>query len=359
MRALLLALGGDEHRLVLTLHHVACDAWSMGILVREVAALYGAFARGAAPELPEPPVQYADYAAWQRAWLDGPVLDEQIDWWRRRLAGSPPPLDLAAAGIGGAPVGPARGGARRGGREVAALPPEIAAGVRELARRQGATPFIVLFAAFQALLGRLAGVLDLVVGVPVAGRDRRELEDLIGLFLNMLPLRADLAGDPGFGELVARTRAGVLGAFAHQDVPFERLVEELRPPRQAGRAPFFEIAFGYQAAPRESFELPALQIRPLPVEQEAVRYELTLWILEGRESLMAVWTYDRDRFDRAAVLRLHRGFSTLLGQCLADPGVRLGALALEGAEEREEREREERRLKEAGRRRFAAAGKGG
>ncbi|HSL83168.1 MAG TPA: condensation domain-containing protein, partial [Thermoanaerobaculia bacterium] len=224
LRALLVRLGPADHALLLAVHHIVFDGWSLGVLLRELSELYGAGRGDAGPgeaALPELPVQYADFAAWQRAWLTGPVLEEQLAYWRERLAGAPEVLALPADRSRPAD----RSG--RGGRLEVRFGPELAGALRGLARERGATLFMVLLAGFQALLGRLAGTADVPVGTPVAGRSRWEVEGLIGFFVNTLVLRGDLAGDPAFGELVARTRETALEAWARQDLPFERLVAEL------------------------------------------------------------------------------------------------------------------------------------
>ncbi|HLL48050.1 MAG TPA: condensation domain-containing protein, partial [Longimicrobiaceae bacterium] len=220
-RALLLRLGAEEHVLVLCVHHVVSDGWSMGVLFGELSALYGAFARGEPSPLAELPIQYADYAVWQREHLSGEVLERQLAYWTRRLAGAPSLLEL--------PTDRPRPAAQsfRGARLRFELPAGLVDALGELARREDATLYMVLAAAFQLLLSRWSGQEDLVVGTPVAGRTHPETEGLIGLFANTLALRGDLSGEPTFRELLGRVRESALGAFAHQDLPFEKLLEEL------------------------------------------------------------------------------------------------------------------------------------
>ena len=252
LRAALLRLETAVHALLLNMHHIVSDGWSMGVLVREITALYGAViagvagvagVSGTASPLPGLPVQYADFAVWQRGWLQGEVLDRQIAYWRERLAGAPVSLDLPADRP--RPVVPTS----RGRRLRAGFGPGLSRGLRELARRHEASLYMALLAGFQALLGRLSRQEDLSVGSPVANRQRPEVEPLIGFFVNSLVMRGDLAGDPPLRELLARTRKSTLEAFAHQDLPFERLVEELQPERHLSLTPLFQVVLAVQNAP--------------------------------------------------------------------------------------------------------------
>ncbi|HEV2734482.1 MAG TPA: condensation domain-containing protein, partial [Longimicrobiaceae bacterium] len=257
LRARLLRLDGDDHVLCFTLHHVVGDGWSMDVLVREVSALYGALSRGEASPLPPLPVQYADFAVWQRAWLSGETLEEQVGFWKRELRGAPPLLEVPTDRPRAAGQSP------RAGSHRFALSAEAAEGLRALSLREGATLFMTLLAAWQTLLGRYAGQDDVVVGTPIAGRTRRETEGLIGFFVNMLALRADLGGDPTCRELVGRTRATALGAYAHQDLPFERLVEELSVERSLTHHPVFQAAFALRrAGAYERLSLGGLELAP-------------------------------------------------------------------------------------------------
>ena len=240
------------------MHHIASDGWSMGILVREVAALYAAFAEGRPSPLPELPVQYADFAVWQRSWLHGEVLESEIAFWRRQLAGLPPLLEL--------PTDRPRPAVQsyRGASRPVRLPAGLTRQVEALARREGATLFMVLLAGFQALLARSSGQDDLAVGSPVAGRNRVETEGLIGFFVNTLVLRGDLSGaSPSFRELLGRVRETALAAYLHQDVPFEKLVEELAPERSLAHTPLFQVMLVLQNAPVESLEIRDLRLRPV------------------------------------------------------------------------------------------------
>ncbi len=227
-RARLLRLAPGEHLLLLTLHHIVSDGWSSRVLLRELSVLYRAFAAGAPSPLPELPIQYGDYAVWQREELAGEALDEQVAFWRAELEGAPPATELPVD----RPHPPTRGG--RSGRHLLAVSAESSLRLAALARAEGATTFMALLAACGAWLGGYADADDVVLGTPIAGRTQEELEGLIGFFVNTLAIRVDLSGDPAFRELVARVRARLLGAYAHQDLPFEKVVEELRVPRDPG-----------------------------------------------------------------------------------------------------------------------------
>ncbi|HYH45921.1 MAG TPA: condensation domain-containing protein, partial [Thermoanaerobaculia bacterium] len=235
LRARLVRLGEGEHFLVLVLHHIATDLWSFGILIRELGTVYNRISAGDLTPLPELPIQYADFAAWQRGWLTGEVLEGQLGYWRKQLQGAPVSLDL--------PTDRPRPAAQ--GFAGAVLPFTLAAGLlgalRALAQESGGTLFMVAWSAFAALLSRYSGQRDLLLGFPIAGRTRREVEPLIGLFINTLVLRADLSGDASFREIVDRARETTLGAFAHQELPFEKLVEELQPERDLSRAPLVQV----------------------------------------------------------------------------------------------------------------------
>ncbi|MEW5925956.1 MAG: amino acid adenylation domain-containing protein [Gemmatimonadota bacterium] len=329
LRSTLLRLAEDDHVLLFTLHHVVGDGWSMDVLVREVSALYAAFGRGAEPDLPELPIQYADFAVWQRAWLSGPVLEAQVGWWRERLRGAPPLLELPVD----RPRAPGRGA--RAGSHRFALPAEAARGLRALSRREGTTLFMTLLAGWQALLGRYAGQRDVVVGTPIAGRTRTELEGLIGFFVNMLPLRADLGGDPAWTELLARVRDTALGAYSHQDLPFERLVDELGVERSLLHAPVFQVVFALSGAgAREArLSLGTVGLEPFGGGAEVTKFDLNLSILDGDDGLDATLAYRAGLYDAETVARMASHLEILLEAMAAAPGTRLSEVSLlRGAE---------------------------
>ncbi len=321
-RVRLLRLAADEHLLFVGMHHVVSDGWSLGVLFGEMSALYGAFSRGEASPLAPLPVQYADYAAWQRAWLAREPLERQLGWWRERLEGAPRVLELPTDG----PRPPVQSG--RGAQHAVALPAGLSDGLRALARREGATLFMTLLAGFQALLAKYSGQDDLLVGTPVAGRTRPELEGLIGFFVNTLALRGRLDGDPTFRALLARTREETLGAFAHQDLPFERLVDALAPERDLGRNPLFQVVFSLQSAERGTPEPAGLRMQVQEEETHTAKFDLTLSLLDGADGLSGSLEYATDLFDAATAGRMARHLAVLLAGIAADPDARLADLTL-------------------------------
>ncbi|MCB1057584.1 MAG: AMP-binding protein, partial [Acidobacteria bacterium] len=328
LRTALLRLAPAEHLLLLDLHHIVSDGWSMGVLMGEVAALYGAFAEGRRSPLPELSVQYADYARWQRRRLPPERIEAELEVWRRRLAGAPELLEL--------PTDRPRPGLRshRGSSVPVRLGRATSAALEALAGRLGATPFMVLSAAFAALLGRAAGQREVVVGSPVAGRPRRELEPLVGFFVNTLPLRVELGGGPSFAELVVRQRAVALEAFAHAEIPFERLVEELAPRRLAGVTPLYQVVFALQNAPGGELELPGLVLEPWAPPSRSAKFDLTLSLSRGEDGFAGSLELDLDLFDRTTVRRLAHGFELLLAGAVATPERPVAELSVMAAAER-------------------------
>jgi amino acid adenylation domain-containing protein len=328
LRGLLYATREDEHALILAMHHIVCDGWSLGVLARELGGLYDTFSRRRPSPLPALPVQYADFAVWQRRLLSGPVLDGLLSYWKRQLAGLPPLLEL--------PTDRPRPRVQtfRGSLLPVALPPGTTAAVRELSRRSGATPFMTLLAAFFALLRRHTRQDDLAVGSPVANRGRVEIEGLIGFFVNTLVLRTDLGGDPPFRELLARVRAVAAGAYAHQDLPFETLVQEIDPERQLSHNPLFQVMFLLQNAPMPELSVSGLKLSPLAVGGGTSKFDLSLHFWEAEPELVGYFEYNTDLFDRATVARLADHFVRLLQGVLADPDSRLSALPLLAPAER-------------------------
>ncbi|MEW5927966.1 MAG: amino acid adenylation domain-containing protein, partial [Gemmatimonadota bacterium] len=328
LRAALFRLGGEDHVLSLTLHHIVGDGWSLRVLVREVSALYAAFSRGEAPRLPGLPVQYADFAVWQREWLSGEVLEAQLAWWRERLAGAPPLLEI--------PTDHPRTAGRddRAGSHRFSLSAETTRALRALSRREGATLFMTLLAGWQALLDRFAGQADVVVGSPVAGRTRAETEGLVGFFVNMLALRADLAGDPTWAELLGRVREGALGAYAHQDLPFERLVETLGVERSLTHTPLFQVTFALdRSAVHEGLSLGEARLEPFGTGAGVAKFDLELTLAEEGEGLRGELLFRRALFEAPTIERMAGHLATLLGAMAAAPGERLSGLSLlRGAE---------------------------
>jgi amino acid adenylation domain-containing protein len=327
-RPLLVRLDERRHLLVLAMHHVVTDGWSLGVLFREVGALYGAFAAGAPSPLPELEIQYADFAAWQRERLAGDALEAPLGFWRERLAGAPAALALPTDRP--RPAVPSGRGAVHAFR----LPRELTEEVHALARRENATPFMVLLAAWQALLSRYSGQDDVVVGSPIANRTRPEIEPLIGFFVNMLALRADLSGDPSFREHLARVRESTLAAYAHQELPFEKVVEELAPERSRSRQPLFGVIFALQNAPFPPLELPGLSIRMEPVDPGTARTDLAITLREDGDGFGGRMEYSADLFDPGTVRRMAGHFAALLRAALHDPDARVSALPLADEAER-------------------------
>jgi amino acid adenylation domain-containing protein len=327
-RAHVLRLSGEEHLAVVVMHYIVSDGWSIAVLIREVGALYAAFSQGRPSPLPALPIQYADYALWQRGWLQGETLERQVGYWRERLAGAPAALDL--------PTDRARPAVQsyRGASLPFALSSKLSAGLVDLSRREGCTLYMVLLAAFTVVLSRWSGQSDLVVGTPTAGRTHRATEGLIGLFTNMLALRTDLSGDPPFRELLQRVKETALGAYAHQDLPFEKLVAELQPVRDLSRQPIFQVLFALQNMPRETLQLPGLRLSRMGGEHVTAKFDLSLYLEEVDAELRGQLEYATDLFDASTIERLGGHFERLLEGIVAAPDARLSELPLLGEAER-------------------------
>jgi amino acid adenylation domain-containing protein len=312
-RAHLYRLAADAHVLLLAMHHSISDGWSTGILTRELGELYARFSRGEADTLPALPVRYRDFARWQRNWLQGETLDALLSHWRSRLAGAPQVLEL--------PTDRPRSSVRsqRGATYSFLLPVELAEALRGLARREGSTLFMTLLAGFTLLLSRHSGQQDLLVGTPVANRSRAEIEDVVGCFVNTLVLRADLSGDPSARGFLARLREVCLDAFAHQDLPFERLVEELRPERDLSRNPLFQVMFALQNAPQQPLELAGITLRPLDIDRSTAQVDLTLHVWETAEGLSATFEYASELFEESTIARMAAHWRSLLEGMIASP----------------------------------------
>ncbi|WP_375745201.1 non-ribosomal peptide synthase/polyketide synthase [Corallococcus interemptor] len=320
LRVTLLQRDDRAFLLLVTLHHIISDGWSTGVLIREVAALYEAFTQGRGSPLAPLPFQYVDYAAWQRQWMEGPVLDAELDYWRKTLAGAPPLLELPTD----RPRPPVR--AYRGAIHPLALPQDVSERVKALGQREGATPFMVLLTAFQTLLSRLSGQDDFCVGTPIAGRTRAEIEGLIGFFVNTLVLRTNTAGDPSFQELLGRVREVTLAAYSHQDVPLDKLVEELRPERSLSHPPLFQVVFALQNASTAELALPGLVFRELPTGSQASKFDLSLSLRDGPGGFDGVIEYDTDLFDPGTIDRMAAQLRVLLEAIVSAPEQRLSQL---------------------------------
>jgi amino acid adenylation domain-containing protein len=328
LRACLLQLGDDDHVLLFSIHHIVSDGWSMGVFTREVAALYPAFREGRPSPLPELPLQYADFASWQRTWLQGAALESRLGYWRKQLAAAPPVLDLPTDH----PRPPRQ--TFRGGTILRPLPRGLSDAVRAVSQREGVTPFMTLLAVFQVLLGRYTRQEDVVVGTPIANRSRSELEGLIGFFVNTLALRVDLSGDPTFRDLLGRVRHVALEGFAHQDVSFEQIVDALQPARDLGRHPLFQVLFALQNAPMGALELPGLVLESLELPSATSKFDLSLYVLERGGSLLAAMEYNVDLFEADTAGRMLEQYERLLEAAVGDPGRRVAELPLlDGREE--------------------------
>ena len=327
-RARLLRLGAEEHVLLVSMHHVVSDEWSLGVLFREMSAHYAAALEGGGSPLPELAVQYADYAVWQREQLAGETLDRQLAYWRQRLAGAPALLDLPADHPRPALQ------THRGATEAFELPAELLGRLEALGRGEGATLFMVLLGALQVLLSRYSGSDDVVVGSPITGRSRHEVEGLIGFFTNTLVLRTDLSGDPGFREVLRRVREAALGAYDHQDVPFERLVEELQPERSLGHSPLFQVMLIQGNGDPSGLDLPGVALRRFAGGTETSKFDLTVAVTAHADGLSGTMEYSTDLFERPTVLRMLGHLRRVLEQVAADPDMPLSRLELLGEAER-------------------------
>jgi amino acid adenylation domain-containing protein len=323
LRLQVLRLAEEESAVLLTLHHIVSDAWSMGILVRELVTDYAAFVASAAGRrslLPEPALQYPDFACWQRRWLAGEVLESHLLYWRRHLAGVPALLALPADRP--RPTVPTFRGAKRSWL----LPMDRLAELNAFGLREGLTLFMLLLAAFAVLLREMTGQEDFVVGTDVANRNRIETEGLIGFFINQLALRCDVSGDPTFRELMGRVREAVLGGYAHQDLPFERLVEAINPERSLHHAPLFQLKMNLHNVPRVPLELPGLRLEPMVVPRGIAQLDLILNLVETEEGLQGGLEYNAHLFEAARMDRMLAGFERILAVMVAHPESHLGEL---------------------------------
>ena len=329
LRVKLLQLGETEQVVLLTMHHIVSDGWSMGVLIGEVAALYEAYREGRESPLPELAIQYGDFAVWQREWLQGEVLEQQLSYWRQQLAALPVlelPTDRARPAVQ----------SYRGAHHSFRLAPELAAGLKELSQQEGVTLYMTLLAAFQVLLSRYSGQEDIVVGTDIANRNRAEIEPLIGFFINQLVLRTDLSGGPSFAELLGRVREVCLGAYAHQDVPFEKLVEELQPERDLSRGPLFQVKLILQNAPSGELRLEGLQLSRVRGRSETAKFDLTVALTEAGGVLSGTVEYNTDLFGETTMARLVGHYEQLLESIVKDRQVAVSELRMLSAGELEQ-----------------------
>jgi len=330
LRTTLLRLDATNHVLLLTTHHIISDGWSMGLLLEELTNLYRAYSTGTVAALIELPVQYADFSVWQQQWLRGEVLEAELDYWRRQLDGAPAVLEF--------PTDKPRPATQsfRGATHSFELSKTLTRSLKALSRKESVTLFMTLLAAFETLLYRYTGQEDIVVGSPIAGRNGKEVEGLIGFFVNTLVLRTNLSGAPSFRNVLSRVREVTLGAYAHQDLPFEKLIEELQPERDMSRSPLFQVMFTFQNTPARALELPGVTLSTMEVESGASKFDLELLMADTGEELVGVLEYDVDLFEAETVARLAKHFQTLLESVIANPDHSLAQLSLLSDEERQQ-----------------------
>jgi amino acid adenylation domain-containing protein len=322
LRVLLLRLHEQEHILLVTVQHIVYDGWSGGVFLRELSVLYEAYAKGEASPLPELKMQYADYAVWQRQWLQGEVLEKQLSYWKQKLQGAPPVLEL--------PLDRPRTAVQtyKGARESLALSSGFTEALKALSQRENVTLFMTLLAAFQVLLYRYTGSEDIVTGTPVANRTLVEIEDLIGFFVNTLVLRTDLSGDPTFREVLGRVRETTLDAYGYQDLPFERLVEELRPERNLSHAPLFQVFFNMASQQQNIANFYDMTVEPLMLPGMQSKFDLTLYVKEQSNNILLSIVYNADLFDSARIHEMLAQYQLLLERMTEEPQLRISGFSL-------------------------------
>ena len=327
-RTKLLRMASHDHVLFFNMHHIVCDAWSIGVLVREVSAIYNSFSNGQPSPLPEIEIQYADFSAWQREVLSGPVVKRQLEYWKQKLAGVEPLM---------LPTDRPRSVIQRpdGATTRFMLPIELTESLKIVSRKEGATLYMILLAAFQSLLGRYSGQSEIAVGSPIAGRLRTETEGLIGVFINTLVLLTDLSGQPDSMELLRRVKETTLEAYANQDVPFEQLVEVLMPQRDLTRSPLFQVLFVLQNVPWRALELGAAKMLPFEIDSGAAQFEMSLMLVETSSGMEGSVSYNTDLFDAATISRMIDHYLMLLSGIVENPKQPVAWLPLLTAEEKE------------------------
>jgi amino acid adenylation domain-containing protein len=322
LRITLVRRATEDHVLVMAMHHIVSDGWSMNVLVRETIALYQAFSSGRVPDLPPLPVQYADFAVWQRNWLQGEVLAQQLEYWKQQLGDDPAVLEL--------PTDRPRPAVQthNGADFTFSFSPSLSQSLKALCRTEGVTLFMVLLAAFKVLLHRYTGQQQITVGSPIANRQRKELEGLIGFFINTLPVRTVVSGGLLFREFLERVREAALGAYAHQDLPFEYLVEQFQPERNLSHSPLVQVMFSFEAAVRQDVEIPGLAVTILNKENKAAKFDLTLFASDRGQEISSTFEYNVELFNRETIERMAGHLLTLLSAIVSDPGQRISDLPL-------------------------------
>ncbi len=340
IRGKLWKIADDDHILLLVMHHIVSDAWTAAILFEELEALYGAFSAGRSSPLPELAVQYADYSVWQREFLSGERLKIEISWWAQRLAGAPPVLplrtDFPRPSIE----------TSEGGLETALIPRPTLDALRQLAIRESATLYITLLAAYSVLLSRWSGIDDIVVGTDFSNRGHTETEKLIGFFINLLPIRTRVPGNSTFRELIAEVKQAALGAYAHPELPFEKLVEELKPERVPSRHPIVQVLLVMQNIPRPKRELAGLEVSEFSIPVITSKFDLAVFLEEKPEGLSGQWVYSAALFKPETIRKMSGRFAKLIDAALADPDARIASLEMRSEEEIREDEEAERKSKQ-------------
>ncbi|RUT04337.1 hypothetical protein DSM106972_045650 [Dulcicalothrix desertica PCC 7102] len=337
LRCVIMRVSEQEHILLFTIHHIVSDAWSIGVFVREFAALYTAFLDKKPSPLPELPIQYADFAVWQRQWLQGETLETLLTYWKKQLGNNLPILQLPTA----RPRTEIK--TNRGASQTFVIPSHLSQALQTLSRQEGVTLFMTLLASFQVLLQRYTNQDDIVVGTDIANRNRAELEPLIGFFVNLLVLRTYLGENPSFRELLKRVRSCTLEAYAHQDLPFDQLVKALQPERNLSNIPpLFQVLFVLQNAPMPALELPGLTLNVLEVENKIARFDLALFLTETEQGIVGKWKYNADLFDFAIIARMTNHFQTLLNNVVVQPNARINTLEMFTEAEKKEQNMQRR-----------------
>ncbi|MBD2467741.1 non-ribosomal peptide synthetase [Nostoc sp. FACHB-145] len=322
LRVTLVQLESESYALLLTMHHIIGDGWSMGVFIKELSSLYRGFLAGDTSSLPELPIQYADFTIWQRQWLQGKALQTQVNYWKQQLADAPPLLEL--------PTDRPRPSVQtfRGWCFSFQLDAELTASLKELSHKSGTTLFMTLMAAYATLLFRYSGQSDILLGTPIASRNQQEIEGLIGFFVNTLVMRTRLKGNPSFSELLIQVRSTCMDAYANQDVPFEQIVEALQIVRSLSHSPLFQVMFALQNAPMEQLETPELAVTPLHLDNVNAKVDLTLQMWEQGNCLQGFWQYNTDLFDEDRIARMSGHLQTLLAGIVANPQQSVGTLPL-------------------------------
>jgi hypothetical protein len=339
LRSCLLRLSEQEHWLLLTMHHIISDGWSMSVLIRELTELYQSFAAGNPSPLAPLPIQYADYAYWQRQWLQGEALKEQIRYWTNQLSGACAvelPGDYPRAQVP----------SQRGARYDFHWDAELIQALRQLSRQEGVTLFMTLLSAFQALLYRLTGEEDIVVGTDSANRTHLETEGLVGFFVNLLALRTSFHGNPKFLSVLREVREMVLDAYAHQELPFEMIAEHLRLERKQNRTPLINMLFVMQNMPRSEVELPGLTLRQLPYDANHAKFDLAFFVVEDAEGIVGAVTYSTDLFKHSTIATLVQRFTALLHAIVASPDTKVASLEIDTEDEKMQKVRQQEILRQ-------------